>query len=231
MRSTRLPSWIERLAGLSPRPAPPHVFALEPEKLSYARFRRAGGKTALERYETVALPPESFQKGILGGPPRQDANLGQAIATLLERVGAPVPEASLVLPDAWLRSAFAEVSDLPKDRTQLDEVLRFKLKRLVPFRVDELRLSGIEVSPLAKQDEPRRLMIGFALESLLDRLETLFEQAGTRLGQVGSASLAVLRALRLEGSPAAAADALVCLALVQSEGYTLVFARGGEPVL
>ena len=29
MRSIKLPSWAERLAGIDPRPVPPHVFGMD----------------------------------------------------------------------------------------------------------------------------------------------------------------------------------------------------------
>jgi hypothetical protein len=100
--------------------------------------------------------------------------------------------------------SFTEASEMPKTAEARDEVLRWKLKRLVPFRVDELRVGATEVTPLPSQQEPRRLLLGFAIEQLLAQLEDAFAGAGIRLGQITSVSLAVIGALddeRLAAAP------------------------------
>ncbi len=227
MRSIKLPSWIERLAGLNPRPVPGFVFSLDEGRLAYARFQHKNGTLEFSDYASVALPENAFHAGPLGGGVRQEPALAQALADILERIEEPVEEACLLLPDAWLRLAFTEVGELPKDPQKLDGALRWKLKRLVPFRVDELRLEGVEVQALPGQEEPKRALIGFALDALLERLEGIFQQAGVKIGYIGNISTSMLPALA-EGT---VSDALIGLALVRSDSYTLLFARGGEPVL
>jgi hypothetical protein len=227
VRSIKSPSWIRRLLGLAPVAPPPHVFALDPERLVYGCLARDGEGFRLRALTAAALPPESFQKGLLGGPPRDAEAFGQVVGGFVQSLPTTVSDASLVVPDAWLRVTFSESSELPRQAAQRDEVLRWKLKRLVPFRVDDLRIDAVGVTPLASQEEPRRLLLGFALEPLLAAVEAAFDAAGVRLGRITSRSLAELAALE----PPESGPQLNALAVVESDGYTLVFARGGEPVL
>jgi hypothetical protein len=234
VRSTKSPSWSSRLLGLGPLAPPPHAFALAPERLVYAGFARDGGRFRFREYHAEPLAPDTFQKGLLGGPPRDPVAFDGVLGRLLERIGAPVKEASLILPDAWLRLAFAESGALPPGSRERDEVLRWKLKRLVPFRVDELRLDAVAVAPLpgvpADPAEPDRLLLGFAVEALLAQLEHAWERAGVRLGRITSTSLAVLGAL--DGSLAPGeGSGLTALVLADEEEYSLTVARAGEPVL
>lgn len=233
MRSTKSPSSIERLLGLGPQPSPPNAFALDGGRLAYGRFGREPAGWRFAEYHVEPLPPDAFQQGPLGGPLRDPAVFDAVLGRLLERFAQPVEEGALVLPDAWLRLAFAESGPLPDGPRERDEVLRWKLRRLVPFRVDELRLDAVEVTPLPAQDEPRRLLLGFAIDALLNQLEEAFERAGIRIGRLTSASLAALAALTVADEGAAGDDGLglTALALVEGGGYTLVAARGGEPVL
>ncbi len=227
MRSTRSPSWIERLLGLAPLTAPPHVFSLDAGRLAYGRLEGTeGGAVRLAGYQAVDLPGESFQKGPLGGRFTDPQVFEDLLGRFLAGLGA-VGQASLVIPDAWLRLTFTEMGKLPRDEGQRDEAIRWKLRRLVPFRVEELRVREAPVRPLPGQAEPERLLLGFALQSLLAQLEQSFERCQVRLGQITNRSLAVLQGLvdgDLDG------DVLV-LMLVQPEGYTLSFVRRGEPVL
>lgn len=229
MRSTKLPSWIKRALGFDPVPSPPHVFSLDGEKLRYGQFAHDRHGFRLRAFREAALPRDPFQHGPLGGPLRDPAGFRELVAGMVKAIPGGVREASLVLPDPWLRVTFTESGDLPKTAEAIDEVLRWKLRRLVPFRVDELRVDATEVSAIPGQEEPRRLLLGFAVEQLLAQIEESFAAAGVRIGQVSNASLALLAAVA--ASPGAAPDAFSAVVLVAEEGYALIFARGGEPVL
>lgn len=230
MRSIVLPSWTRRLAGLDPVPVPPHVFALAGGELRYAAFARERGAPALEFREYHAVP--LADAGLGGGPLRGGAGLdvgalGAATRALVERVSGRVEAGSLVLPDAWARSLVVELGDLPAAEPERSEVLRFKLKRLTPYRVEDLRVAAAELAPLPGAEEPVRALVTLASESLLAALEGAFADAGVRLGAISGATQALLAGLAFGGR----LPGLAAAALVQPEGFTLVFARDGEPVL
>ncbi len=234
MGNISIPLW-RRLFGFSPMPVPPHVFALDGERLRYAQFPRQGDGFRFRFYRQEALSGDTFLAGPLGGPlrdPRAFADLVAGLVKNLRSEGVSLKAASLVIPDGWLRVVFTESGELPRNASAVDEVLRWKLRRLVPFRVDELRLNATEVMPLAGQEEPRRLLLGFAVEALLTQVEEAFAAVGVRLGLITNASLALASAL---DGPARGGSAerreLAGLVLADSGSYTLVFRRAGEPVL
>lgn len=209
---------------------PPQAFACSATALTYARFEREGDGLVLSRYVREELPADTFQHGLLGGPPREPRSFEERVAAFVGGLDGVAEEASLVVPDAWLRTAFTEVAELPTDSRGRDEVLHWKLKRLVPFRVDELRVRAAEVTPLPGQEEPRRLLLGFGLESLFSHVEHAFAAAGVRIGRIANEGLSAIGALsdevRGEGD-----RSLAGLMLVSDRGYTLVVVRGDEPVL
>jgi hypothetical protein len=243
VRSIKSPLWSRRLLGFAPLPSPPHVFALDAARLRYGQLAVDRQGLRLRAFRQLALPPDAFHNGLLGGPLRDPGAFRELVGGILDGVPGGVREASLVIPDAWLRVTYAESGDLPRGGAALDEVLRWKLRRLVPFRVDELRIGAAEVSPLPGQEEPRRLLMGFAIEQLLAQIEDAFTAHGVRLGQISNVSLSLLDALGGADSrgPAAALPAVavsqrgrssfLALTMVEDDGYTLVLARRGEAVL
>lgn len=205
--------------------APPYAFACSETELAFAAFQRAEGGLVLREYRRQALEPGTFAQGLLGGPPREPRPFAERVRAFVSSLSTSVREASLVVPDSWLRTVFAEVGELPANGSAREEALRWKLKRLVPFRVDELRVRAADVTPLPGQEEPRRLLLGFGIEALFGHMERAFRDAGVQIGRISNRGLSGLGAVETpEG-------ALSGLALASATGYTLAFARGAEPVL
>jgi hypothetical protein len=220
---------LRRILGTGTVPPPPHVLALGDGALAYARIApaAAGGPFELRELRRVELPPDTFAGGLLGGPLRDPAAFGERVGQLLGALSAPVGAASLLLPDAWLRLTFVESGELPRALDAQEEVVRWKVKRLLPFRVEDLRLAWSPAPALPQQGEPLRLQVAFALEALLAGLEEAFAARGVWVGRITSESLALLPAI----APALDAQPLGCLAAVHAGGYTLLFTRHGAPVL
>ncbi len=227
MRSIKLPSWTERLLGIDPRPVPPHVFALDGRALVYGRFVRGESGYDVDAFAQADLPEGLFGDGPLGGQMHDPGLFKPLVRELVELVDGGVAEASLVLPDAWLRVALTEMSELPSRGARRDEILRWKLKHQVPFRVEDLRVEAVEVAPLPRQEEKHRLLLGFGIEQLLGQIETTFADCGVHLGQIVNASLATVESVR----EVAQDVSLAVLVLANSGGYSLTFTRAGEPLL
>jgi hypothetical protein len=218
---------ISAILGSAPVPVPPHVFALDGERLRYAAFERSNGGAELRDYRAVDLAPDTFLPGQLGGSLREASLLGQAIEQLLGHFEGAVTEGSLVVPDGWARIGFAETGDLPRSARARDEVLRWKLRRLVPYRVEDLRVRYLEVPALSGQEEPHRVLCFFLLDALFRQIEDAFAARGVRLGSVSNETLSLLEAV---------GGALVNLDLAgvvhrTNYGYSLVFTREGRPVI
>jgi hypothetical protein len=226
VRSTVSPSSISRLFGFAPVPVPPAVFVVGRAELSFAAFRRQGGELALRELHAVPLPEGLFAPTPLGAPVADPAALDAAVASLLQRSGARAPRASLVLPDAWARGMTLELDDLPARSDLMLEVLRFRLRKLLPFRVEELRLAAAPIERLAGQEEAARLLVLLAADNVCGALERAFAAHGVRVGQLVNATLARLEAVSAGGR----LPGLAALASVEPEGFVIVFARDGAPV-
>ena len=213
--------------GLDPVPGPPFAFSLSETSIRYAAFARGDSGVELVEFQEVALPPTAFGEGVLGPSLQEEGSLRAAIEELLSRLASPPDEASLVVPDSWLRVVFTEAEELPRSAQERDEVLRWKLKRVVPFKVDKLRLRTLEVEPLAEQTAPHRLLLAFGAEALLSQIEAAFSAQGIRLGRISNVSLSLLEAAwKSEGR-----DGTQAIVSANGGSYTIVFAAAGRPVL
>ncbi len=208
-------------------PVPPFVFAVDEAKLRFARFHPGDGGFELADYHAVELDPDLFAPGPVGGPIHDPERFRAALTALLDEVGEPVTEGSLILPDPWLRIALVESEELPRKAEAREEILKWKLQRTVPFRVEELRVRGTATHRRTRQSPEGRVLLGFGLESLLRQMESVFESRGIHLGFISSESLTLLTAVAHAWSDVE----LGAVAFVSARGYSLTFVLRGEPVL
>lgn len=202
------------------------MFYVGPDELRYAAFAAGPQGWAFDTERRVEVPPDLFQKGVLGGPIRDSEVFSQALEQLLAGL-EPFKQASLVVPDTWLRLTFTELTELPRRSQQRQEVLTWKLRRLVPFRVEDLRISATEVTPFPSQEEPKRLLLGFAVENLMAQLEAHFDAVGVRIGRITNSTLALAAALEHSVAP----EDLAAVVCVYADSFTLAFFHDGEPLL
>ena len=137
-----------------------------------------------------------------------------------------------MLPDAWVRSMVIELGDLPAEPQARLEVLRFRIKRMVPYRVEDLRIEAVPIGPLARPGARRRggeraLPRHLANAAVCTMIEDGFARRGIRIGQLSGATLATLQAV----NRGALAAGLFGLALVDADGFSLVLVRAGVPVV
>ena len=206
---------------------PPQVFAVDGSSVRLARFQQdADGRFELVSFTRLQLPSDSFHTGPLGGPLKDPPAFQATLAAWLAEQGESMADASLVLPDRWLRVAFSDIESLPRAEGARTEALRWKLKQLVPFRVDDLRVKAVELtgaSSSGSSAEASPIMIGFGAEVLLSELEAAFAKAGVHLGLILNESLASAALFAEPG--------LIAQIVVRELDYSVLLLRDGEPVL
>ena len=206
------------------------MFLLDEHQLVLAHFVRQEGSTpVLQAVRRRELPAETFQEGALGGPLREPAEFHEVVAELQQAAdtatGAPVTTAALVLPDKWLRLTFAELEDVPKKAHLREEALRFKLRKKVPFRVEELRVRGARVGVGGNGEA--RFLIGFGVEPVLAQTEDSFRRAGIHIGVVTNESLGAAQAIvHLRGD-----EDPFLLVIAHPDGYSLLAHSKQSPTL
>lgn len=211
--------------GLDPVPVPGHVFSIDGERLRYGRFGRDGGELEVREYHSEELGEGTFLEGPLGGPVRDSDRFSHSLDGLMSRLSEVPEAASLVVPDKWLRVVFTDLEKLPRG-TNREDILRFKLKRLVPFRVEDLRVSAVATPALEGSNRTERLILGFGIETLLRQLEDGLGRHGVVVGSLSNEGLGVLPALApmLRGG-------LGGVVHVSRTSYSLIVTLDGRPVL
>lgn len=172
---------------------PVHGFALDSGQIVYGRLNRArDGLTLVERQP---LPHGWFGLGPVGLLQIDRAALDGALSALIGRLDKPPSRVNLVVPNSWVRSLIVDVGGLPRARADADEMLRWKLKKLLPCRPEEVRLDFLPVAG------DGRVWLVLALEKPLSAVEETFAARGARIGRIEPSIVALSALLPPASSP------------------------------
>jgi type IV pilus assembly protein PilM len=149
----------------------------------------ADGRT-LEASAAHELAPGSVIPDLVEGNLRQREAVSAAIRETLDSVAARTHDVIAIIPDAAVRVVLLEFDTLPSDSEEAAGVVRFRMKKSLPFDVDKARVSY----HVQKTEQGVRVVAAVALASVVEDYETAFRDAGFSPGVVLPSMLAALGA-------------------------------------
>lgn len=149
---------------------------------------RLGDGHNLETSAAQELAPGSVVPDLVESNLRQRESVRDAIASALGSVSGHTHDVIAVIPDAAVRVALVEFDTLPSDSEEALGVVRFRLKKSLPFDVDKARVSY----HTQKVSEGIQIVAAVALATVIEEYEAAFREAGFSPGIVLPSMLAAL---------------------------------------
>ncbi|GMR21881.1 MAG: hypothetical protein BMS9Abin37_0201 [Acidobacteriota bacterium] len=201
---------------------------LRTNELSIARLSAKRGKAELDLCVTSPLPPGCLQFNMLEPNIRDGDTLAQVIESVLLRSGAAgSTRIALTLPDYIARVSVVELPEAPRSSAEAVDLLKFRLKKTLPFDIDQTRLA---YEPLAGA-KPTYLT-GVMHEAVVSQYEDFFTDLGFHVGIVLPASVSLLRILSPFAQKNLSPGADYFFVNVEREYFTVSLVRErGAPVL
>jgi hypothetical protein len=203
---------------------PPDAFALTDAGTTYVRVSREA-RPGVELLRHFDHAPGSFTLGSIGTPVFAPDAFAPIVEAARRAGNGRLRRAGVTFPDAWARTMTLDFDLLPSGRKERAEMVHWKIKKLLPGKVDELEVAFAEIP---KAGEGARLLVSAAPRETLRSIESGFAAAGVRVGRLEPATLALFNGLDRRLAAAARGDYLF---LHRSRGATsLLIARSGRPL-
>jgi type IV pilus assembly protein PilM len=167
----------------------PHV-AIEfaPDRLVAARYKgRSVDEFTVETLPPAALVPSAVEPNILN-----PGALKTAMTSIATRLRVKDQDVALILPDPVIRVFVQHFDQFPRSPHEAIPMLRWKLKKSIPFEADETVISYMRQPARAEGID---IVIALARLRIVKEYESLAEGAGLFPGVILSSSLAALSLL------------------------------------
>jgi type IV pilus assembly protein PilM len=144
----------------------------------------------LEACAASELAPGSVVPDLVEDNLRQRDAVQAGIESVLEGVSARSKDVIAIVPDAAVRVMLLEFDTLPSDHEEALGVVRFRLKKSLPFDVEKAKVSY----HAQKVNDEVRVVAAVGLASVIENYEAVFRDAGFNPGVVLPSMLAALGA-------------------------------------
>lgn len=179
----RVANWLDAM------PHPHVAFEISPDRVAGARWNRSGSvdNFTVELLPPGALVPSAVDTNILDGPA-----VKSAFAKVASQLRAKHEDVALLLPDPVIRVFIQHFEEFPRTAQDAEPMLRWKLKKSVPFEADETVISYMRQPP---REDGVDVVTALARQRVVREYEALAEGAGLYPGVVLSSSLAAIALL------------------------------------
>lgn len=165
-------------------PPPAYLFEITEASLTAATPKSPGE----QKHELLA------ERGLTVSPSTSNLTKPYLYREALQRMfpngGTRRPATAIVIPDYAVRMALLDFEEFPQRDEDRAALLRFRLKKSVPFPIDEAQLSYA-----IQTQEPKKIeVLAVAIaRPILQEYESIFVEQGYRVGVVVPSALATLR--------------------------------------
>jgi type IV pilus assembly protein PilM len=157
----------------------------------------------------------------IGGGPAGRRQLVDAVRSALEAVSGKTREVTLVVPDAAVRVLLLDFDELPAKAAEALPVVRFRLKKLLPFDADD---AAVSYQVMASGRGGMQVLAVAMPKQVLADYEGVVREAGFEPGAVLPSTLAALAGLGEGEMPMLVVNA-------GREGVTTAIVKGGVVLL
>ena len=205
------------LPGAQPGGRPPAAVELTPDGVLAASLSGSGPQP---EYAFASLPSGALIPGIGEPNIRNHEAVVSAIRSALGEVSPRTRAVTLVLPDTAVRVFMLDFDSLPGRASEAIPVLRFRLRKMVPFDVEH---AGVSYQVLTQNKGECKVLAAILPGSVLAEYEAAVRAAGYEPGAVLPSSLAALETV----------DSMeaVLAANLSSQALTTAITNGGDLLL
>jgi type IV pilus assembly protein PilM len=208
------------LFSLSDAAAPDVAVEIAQGRVTAAAVERRGARLAVVAHGVELLPPGALLPSLTAANTHDRPTVMTALNRVLERVGRP-RRIGLVVSDAVAKVSLVRFENVPTRQSDLDQLVRWQVRKAAPFPIDEAQVSYVRGSRAADGQE---FIVTLSRRTIIEEYEELCLEAGAHAGVVDLSTFNVINAV-LAGSTV---DGDWLLVNVAADSASIAILRGAD---
>ena len=189
---------MSRLASLLASSPPPVGIEIASSRVTVVRLAPGGGPATIAAAAVESLPPGAVVPA-LNEPNLLDRGaVAEAVRRALDRTSARRKHAVLVIPDTAAKVSLLHFEKVPPRPADLRELIRWQVRKTVPFRVEDAQLTYAPTASGA--DGSGEFAVVLARRDIVAEYEGACQDAGVHVGVVDLATFNLINAVTAAGA-------------------------------
>jgi type IV pilus assembly protein PilM len=208
-------------------PSPDAAIEIAADAVSVAAVGGRASAPVVQSYAIESLPPGAVSPSLNPHNVTDRAAVVQTVRAALDRADLRPRRVALVIPDTAARLSLVRFDRVPERREDLDQLVRWQLRKAAPFPIDDAVVSyspGVQLS-----DGGGEFVVVMTRQEIVREYESMCEEVGLHPGLVDLSTPSVLHLFASSDPPSG--DWLVVhvrpdyLSVAIMRGHDLIFFR------
>jgi Tfp pilus assembly PilM family ATPase len=181
------------------RATPPSVAVeLAADHVSAASIDVRGGRATVAAYATEPLAAGAVVPSFTTSNIHDRAEVIGALGRLFDRLGGRPRRIGLVVPDPAAKVSLVRFEQVPAKRQDLDQLVRWQVRKTAPFPIDEAQVSYRAGATSADGQE---FVVSIARRDIVEEYEQVCAEVGAHAGVVDIATFNIINAVLAGSAP------------------------------
>jgi len=191
---------------------------------SAASIEYRSGTAVVSAHATELMLPGALVPSLTAANVHHRQAVVDVIGRVLERTGRP-RRIGLIVPDLVAKVSFVRFEQPPSRAADLEQLVRWQVRKTAPFAVDEAQVSFV---PGLKAADGQEFVVSLARRAIIEEYESICAEAGAHAGVVDLATFNVINAVLAAAPPVSAsgADADWLLVNIAPDYASIAILRG-----
>ncbi|MGE5358779.1 MAG: type IV pilus biogenesis protein PilM [Bacteroidales bacterium] len=180
---------------------PTVAVGIAPDRVTAIAVARHGDAQVVTAHGAEPLPPGAVEPQLTAGNIADRAAVVAALRRVFERIGQRPSRVALAVPDTSAKVSLFRFEKVPARGDDLEQLIRWQLKKAAPFKVEEGQVSWSR--GVALDGGGREFVVVLARRDVVREYESVCAEVGAHPGLVDLASFGVIDAALAATQPTA----------------------------
>jgi Tfp pilus assembly PilM family ATPase len=213
-----------RLPSMLRTPPPAVAIEIAASRVTAVAVAGGGANVRLGAWAVEPLPEGAVVPSLTAPNVARPAEVVSAVRAALDRLGQRPRRIALALPDAAAKVSFVRFKDVPARAADLEEIVKFQIRKAAPFRVED---SQVSFAAADRSSEGQEFVVVQARRDIVAEYEQVCQGAGATAGVVDLATFGLAQCA-LRTASGLTGDWLLIHGA--PDGATIAIYRGRHPV-